>query len=207
MINQLLVLSKKELAIILCIISFGSLPVQAQETKYLAVESNHSTVLFSVPISNGITRITGKFTDYSIEIDYVNDDLSQSNMAVVIQATSIDTGIDGRDEHLRTKDFFEVDTYPEITFVSKSIVKTDVGYIANGDFTMHGVTKNMALPILKTGVDGNYTFGFSSRLSLLRSDYNIGSDFEHSSMENFIGDEISVEINFWTKKNKKKTSK
>ncbi|MEL6812571.1 MAG: YceI family protein [Bacteroidota bacterium] len=170
----------------------------------LAVESNHSTILFSVPISNGITRITGNFSDYAIDIDYVDNDLAKSNVTVTIQSTSIDTGIDGRDEHLRTSDFFDIANYPEIKFESNIIQKTNIGYVAVGDFTMHGITKPMEIPIQITGRDGTYTFGFSSRFSIKRSDFDLGTEFKHTSIENFLGDEISVEVDFWTKKRKEK---
>ena len=192
-------------ALLFAAIGLASIAMFAQETKSLKVESNHSTVQFSVPISNGITRITGKFNDYAIDIEYVDNDFTKSSISMVIQVASIDTGIPGRDEHLITKDFFEVETYPEITFTSNSIRRLDDGsYMINGLFTMHGVTKTIDVPIKITGKDGEYTLGFSSRLTIKRSDYNVASDFAHTSMENFLGDDIGIEIDFWTKRNKSK---
>ena len=167
----------------------------------LKVESNHSTIQFSVPISNGITRMTGKFTDYAMDIAYDSINFTNSKISVTIQAASINTGIDGRDEHLRTVDFFDTETFPEITFVSNAIsANEDETYLVEGDFTMRGVTKPIELPLTITGKDGKYTVGFSSRLSLSRMDYNIGSGFKHTSMDNFIGEDIDIEIDFWTKK-------
>ncbi len=179
------------------------MPMNGQfETKKLAVESNHSTLLFSVPISNGITRITGKFNDYTVELDLNEDDFTKSTLAVTIKVASIDTGIDSRDEHLQSADFFDVENHPHITFVSKKVVKSENGYIVIGAFTMRGVTKEMELPLVFTGRDGKNTFGFSSRLSLNRADYGVGTSFKHDSMDNFIGEMIDVEIDFWTKKRK-----
>ncbi|MDC8003830.1 YceI family protein [Aureisphaera galaxeae] len=185
--------------------SFG----QDKELKKLTVESNHSTLLFSVPISGGITRIAGKFNDYSMELDMDEDDFTQSKLSVTIQVNSIDTGIPARDEHLLTADFFDVETYPEITFVSETIERTRRGYVVIGTFTMKGVSKTLRLPLEQTGKDGKNTFGFSSRLSINRMDYGVGSDFKHDSMDNFLGERIHVEIDFWTKKRKapKKTEK
>lgn len=178
--------------------SFGALVFDFTR---LNVESNHSTIQFYVPISNGITRMSGKFTDYSMDIAYDSINFTNSKILVNIKAESINTGIDGRDEHLRTADFFDTEAFPEITFLSTSIVENEEGsYLVDGDFTMRGITKNIQLPLTITGKDGKYTVGFSSRLVLNRMDYNIGSDFKHTSMDNFIGEEITIEIDFWTKK-------
>lgn len=197
--------SKTRLALILlsvfAILSFTENPF---ELKKLTAETNHSTLMFSVPIASGITRITGKYNDYIIDLDYVDGDFTKSALRATIQAASIDTGIDGRDEHLRSADFFDTETYPEITFESERIEKAEEGYVAHGNFSMHGVTKKIALPFVVTGIDGENTIGISSRLSINRIEYGVGADWKHSSMENFVGEIISVEIDFWTKKRKEK---
>lgn len=188
----------------LFIVLSSFIPIAIDPVK-LAVEPNHSTIQFSIPISGGLTRVTGKFTDFTIDIDYVDDDLTKSTMMAVIKATSINTGIPDRDDHLRTADFFDVETYPEITFKSDSIVKAEDEYITFGKFQMHGVAKPFEMPFKVTGTDGKYTIGFTSRLFLNRSDYGLGTDFKHTSIENFLGDQIAVEIDFWTKKRKETT--
>ena len=182
------------LAISVTLLSFIGNPV---EIRKLTAETNHSTLLFSVPISNGITRITGKFNEYTIDLDYVDEDFTKSTLTA-----TIDTGISGRDEHLRSADFFNTEVYPEISFSSKRIEKTEQGYIAIGEFSMHGVTKEIELPFVITGVDGENTIGISSRLSIDRTDYGVGNDFKHTAIENFISNKIDVEIDFWTKKRK-----
>ena len=184
--------------------SFVDNPVELQK---LTAETNHSSLLFSVPIANGITRITGKYNDYTIDLDYVDKDFTKSVLSANIKAASIDTGIDGRDEHLRSPDFFDTETFPEITFRSKSIIKTDKGYKAIGDFTMHGVTKELEIPFVITGVDGENTFGISARVSIDRTEYGVGNEFKHTSIENFISNTIDVEIDFWTKKRKEPKNK
>ncbi|MEZ4795845.1 MAG: YceI family protein [Flavobacteriaceae bacterium] len=172
------------------------------ETRPLTVESNHSTVQFIVPISNGITRVTGKFNEYSIDIDYNDEDFTQSTISATIKVESIDTGIDARDDHLLTVDFFDVEQFPEITFISEEIIKKDDSFLIKGKFTMHGVSKTIEFPLIITGKEGENTIGFSSRLTLNRVDYGVGADFKHSSMENFLSEDIHVEIDFWTKKKK-----
>lgn len=174
------------------------------EIKELTVEANHSTIQFAIPISNGITRVTGKFTDYSIDLMLVDDDLTKSSISTFIQAKSINTGIEARDDHLRTADFFDVEKYPEITFISNRIESNSDGYLIHGKFTMHGVSKDMSFVLKPTGKVGENTYAFSARFTLNRIDYGVGADFKHTSEENFLGEEIAVEIDFWTKKKKKK---
>lgn len=176
------------------------------EVKELIVEANHSTFQFVIPISNGITRVTGKFTDYTIDLKLVDNDLTKSSIASTIQVKSINTGIEDRDAHLRTADFFDVEQYPEITFVSDRIESSRDGYLVHGKFTMHGITKAISFELKPTGKVGDNTYGFSTRLKLNRIDYGVGADFKHSSEDNFLSEEIDIEIDFWTKKKKKKTN-
>jgi len=191
------------LSISFFLVSFAS---DKSDNRPLTVESNHSTVQFIVPISNGITRITGKFNDYSIDIDYNDDDFTKSTISTTIKVASIDTGIDGRDDHLRTSDFFDVEKFPEITFTSNRIETSEDGYMVYGEFTMHGISKQIELPMKITGKDGENTIGFSSRLTINRIEYGVGAGFKHSSMENFLSEDIHVEIDFWTKKKKPKNT-
>jgi polyisoprenoid-binding protein YceI len=192
----------KLIALSIGVLFFTELSYSQSDSRALTVEANHSTIQFSVPIAKGITRITGKFTDYTMEINYNDLDFSRSTFSVTIQAKSIDTGIDGRDDHLRTSDFFDVSKFPEITFVSERIENAEDGYTIFGKFTMHGVTKEMKFPLKMTGKSGDNTIGFSARLTIDRMDYGVGADFKHSSMEDFLGEQIAVEIDFWTKKKK-----
>ncbi|KAA3619246.1 MAG: YceI family protein [Flavobacterium sp.] len=187
------------LAMLVIMVSFVGNPI---ETRKLTAETNHSTLLFSVPISNGITRITGKFNEYTIDLDYVDADFTKSVLSATVKVNSIDTGISGRDEHLRSPDFFNAEVYPEISFRSNRIEKTEDGYVAIGNFSMHGVNRELELPFVITGVDGDNTIGISSRLTIDRTIYGVGNDFKHSAIENFISNKIDVEIDFWTKKRK-----
>lgn len=175
-----------------------SIPISAQTVK-VAMEPNHSTIGFAVNIAGGVTRVTGKFMDFSLEMDYVDNDITRSSVLFTIQVRSINTGIDQRDDHLRSEDFFDAEKYPEITFESSQIQKTGEGYEMTGMFAMHGVTREVTIPFQLTN-DGGYPSA-RIRWSLNREDYGI--NYEHSSMKNFLAKEILVEIDFWTRKAKK----
>jgi polyisoprenoid-binding protein YceI len=163
---------------------------------------NHSTVGFSVPIMGGLSKVSGKFTDFTINLTNDEKDITKSSVNVVIKATSVDTGIEGRDKHLRTADFFDVEKFPEITFQSSRIETRGKQLIANGTLTMHGVSKEIALPFMITGVNENAdktkkNIGYSATIVLNRRDYGI--NYTHKTVPNFIGDNITVEIDLITR--------
>jgi polyisoprenoid-binding protein YceI len=166
------------------------------------IDMNHSTVGFSVPIMGGLSKVSGKFTDFSINLTNDEKDITKSSVNVVIKTASVNTGIEGRDKHLRTADFFDVEKFPEISFQSSRIEKRGKQLIAHGTLTMHGVSKEIALPFTITGVDENAdktkkNVGYSASLVLNRRDYGI--NYEHKTVPNFVGDNITVEIDLITK--------
>ena len=187
-------------ALALFTILFFSLSLSAQ-MRQLQVESNHSTIGFSISIA-GFTKVTGKFADYQILLDWDAEEVAASSIEAEIQAASINTGIAARDEHLRTADFFNVEEYPTITFRSDSIQRINYAhYQAFGQLSMHGVTQAIVLPFEIVKVDGN-TIGFKARTTINRLDYGVGKDFVHTSMPDFLSEDIEVEIDFWTKRRK-----
>jgi len=175
---------------------------QVSTSKPYPIANGHSTVGFSVPIMGGLSKVKGKFTDFTINLTNDEKDITKSSVNVVIKATSVDTGIEGRDKHLRTGDFFDVEKFPEITFQSSRIEKKGKQLIAHGTLTMHGVAKEIALPFTITGVTENAdktkkNIGYSANLVLNRRDYGI--NYTHKTVPNFIGDDITVEIDLITR--------
>jgi polyisoprenoid-binding protein YceI len=170
----------------------------AAAPQLMKVDHNHSTIAFTVPILGGLSRVTGKFTDYDLSVVYDEADITKSSVNTTIRVASIDTGIADRDKDLRSAGFFDVDKYPTITFVSHSIEKKDsTHFIAHGTFTMKGVAKEIDLPISLSGqseipATKKKIFGFHSSITLNRRDYGI--TWEHQALATFVGDEIGVEI-------------
>jgi polyisoprenoid-binding protein YceI len=164
----------------------------------MKVDHNHSTIGFAVPILGGLSKVTGKFTDYDLAVVYDEADITKSSINATIRVTSIDTGIPDRDKDLRSAAFFDVEKYPTITFVSRSIEKKDdTHFIAHGTFTMKGVSEEIDLPISISGQFENpatkkLIFGFHASMKLNRRDYGI--TWEHQALATFVGDEIAVEI-------------
>lgn len=188
--------------LLLAVFMFSISTISAQ-VRNLEVEPNHSTIGFRISIA-GFTEVTGKFGDYKINIDWNDEDYAASTIASEINVKSINTGIPDRDTHLQSADFFDVATFPTITFKSDSIRKVNFSnFEVYGKFTMHGVTKNIMLPFQIIKMKGN-TIGFRSRNILNRIDYGVGSEFKHTSMPDFLAKKIQIELDFWTRKRKDK---
>ncbi|HEV2800332.1 MAG TPA: YceI family protein [Pyrinomonadaceae bacterium] len=192
---------KKHLPVALLALLLTVIPVNSAVTKY-AADAAHSNVGFSIPILGGLSQVRGKFSDFTVEIVYDDQDVTKSTVYAVIKAASIDTGIERRDAHLRNADFFDVEKFPEITFRSSRIEKRGKDFIAHGTFTMHGVSKELALPFTINGVrkdekSGKTTLGATARTSINRKDYGIS--FSRPDNPTFLGDTVEIELNIITR--------
>jgi len=117
-------------------------------------DQKHSKIGFEVSHLFGKAR--GQFHRFSGTIDLNRDQPEQSSVSARIEASSIDTGIKKRDDHLRSADFFNVQKFPAITFNSRSVKRTgDQAGDVTGDLTMHGVTRPIVLHVqlLQAGDD------------------------------------------------------
>jgi len=142
------------------------------------IDPTHSNVGFTVRHML-VAKVSGGFKEFSGTILYDEKDITKSSVNVTIKTASINTQNDRRDNHLRSADFFNAATDSVITFVSKSIKKSNGGYIATGDLTIRGVTKEVELPfnILGTIKDPRGTrMGIEAGLTLNRFDYGVKWD-------------------------------
>ena len=187
------------------IVLLGGSYAVAEPLRY-KIESNHSTIGFSVPIFGGLSRVSGKFTDVDVEIIFDEEDLEASSVTAVMQVAGIDTGIEMRDQDLQNEIFFNAQIHPEIRFISEGVIKKSDGtYETRGSFTMRGVTREVVLRFeLKVHRfdNGGRILGVTMRTELNRQDFGVGQGWKHTSMENFLGDKIAVEIDLWTRTGK-----
>ena len=108
------------------------------------IDPVHSSISFKV--RHLFSYVTGKFTKFDGTLTVDPDAVDQSSVTATVQTTSIDTANSHRDDDLKGADFFDVAKYPEITFKSKSVKQTgEKTADIVGDFTMHGVTKELTL--------------------------------------------------------------
>lgn len=131
------------------------------------INAEQSKVSFK--ISNlGFNTVEGTISGMSGIVQFNPRDLSNAVFEVCVDATTINTGNDTRDEHLRAEDFFATTAHPNICFSSSSITKTKDAYIAWGQLSLKGVSKEIELPFT---YDNQQLKG---TLEVNRLDYNIG---------------------------------
>ncbi len=115
-----------------------------------SVDPLHTSVGFDIE-HLGLSRVQGRFTDVSGKFTVDPKSPEKSSVTFRIGTDSVDTAVPPRNAHLKTKDFFDVANYPEITFASTKIAKKGKGYVATGNLTMHGVTKVVQIPFTAHG--------------------------------------------------------
>jgi len=125
-----------------------------------------------------LSEVMGKFKEFDATLVQTTNDFSNSKMEATINAGSILTEVNDRDNHLRSADFFDVARYPTLNFKSNAFVKTNEDtFSITGDLTIHGVTKPIELKAdyLGQGVDpwGNLRVGFKATARLNRYDYGL----------------------------------
>ncbi len=162
-------------------------------------DKSHSAIGFKVK-HNGLIEIPGFFRDFTGNINYDAKDVDKSTVEFTAKATSVDTGVPGRDNHLRSKDFFEVEKFADITFKSSKVEKKGKGWMVTGDFTMKGVTKTISFPFtiagfLPAGERSGARMGFTAETKLNRRDYgvNYGGNLPGTTTP-VIADEIAIRI-------------
>jgi polyisoprenoid-binding protein YceI len=142
-----------------------------------AIDPAHSRIGF-VARHAMVTKVRGSFNAFegSGYIDAENP--TNSHMQLTIQAASIDTRNADRDGHLRSNDFFDMETYPEITFASTAVEQVDAeNFRVTGDLTIKGVTRPVTVDVEYTGtaVDpfGNQRIGFEGTTTVNRKDWGV----------------------------------
>ena len=131
-------------ALSLAIVSLIAVPGSAAAAQVYVTDQGHTEVLFGWNHS-GVSRQHAEFTVTKGTLNLA-DDIEKSSIDVNIDASSVSTGFAALDKHLKSKDFLEVETYPEIIFKSTSIKQTgEKTFDVTGNLTMHGVTKPVVL--------------------------------------------------------------
>ena len=153
-----------------------ALPLMAQPQVF-RVDDNHtvlgfkaSTLLFDVP---------GRFTHYKADIQGDPAVPEGAKVQIDIDAKSINTAIQARDEHLRSADFFDVARYPKITFTSREVRRDGDRVVVRGALAMHGVTRDLDLSFVTAeGLNGagTHTWSYRATLPLDRLDFGLGAE-------------------------------
>jgi len=174
-----------------CLVLFMSFQF-SQANEYI-IDANHSTVGFSIKHLM-ISNVKGTFKSYDAELKFDERTNTFTTMLASIDVSSIDTGIEKRDAHLRSPDFFDIAQYPKISFEMTSATKDSV----SGKITMHGVTKDIKLKSIIHGtikdLQGNQRLGFTLEGTLNRKDFGLTWNKLLEGGGLTVGDEVMITI-------------
>jgi polyisoprenoid-binding protein YceI len=190
-------LTMKRLAITTCVLALAAPLVIAQapaNTSAWISDPVHSEVDFRIT-HLAISNVHGRFGKIAATLIYDQADITKSTVTATIDVSTVDTGEDARNIHLKTPDFFDLAKFPTATFTSTSVAKSSGGLIVNGNLTLHGVTKPVVLYVEGPtgpvqGMDHKLHSGFSATTTISRSAFGIGTKFP----ETMLGDEVKLSI-------------
>jgi len=163
-----------------------------------AIDANHSSVTFTIRHMMSKVRGQMKVKEGWIEVD--SDDLTTAKVDVVLDAATIDTGVEMRDNHLRSADGnFDVANYPTIAFKSKRVEGKDASnFKVIGDLTIHGLTKEVTLDASFNGEGkdpwGNRRVSFSAETKVNRKDFDLTWNQALEAGGFLLGDDVKIEI-------------
>lgn len=169
----------------------GAAPAQ------FSVDPVHSAVLFKIK-HLGVGYVWGRFNTFEGKFSLTEGDPASCAVEVTIDAASVDTGTDQRDDHLRSPDFFNAKEFPKIAFKSTKVARVEGGFDVTGTLTLHGKTKPVTVRMLKVGEADlskdmpqlGYRAGFEGKFEIKRSDFGM------TEMLPGIGDDVIVLMAF-----------
>ena len=173
----------------LALLLVAALPALA-EVETFTFDKAHTLIGFRV--RHILTKVEGRFKGFEGKIWLDRANPSASRVELTIQTASIDTGVEARDKDLRSPNYFDVEKYPTISFKSSRIEpKGNDQYDVTGDFSMHGATKTIRVPVKALGfgkMGKTEKAGFEIALPINRKEYGIASGSP------VVGDEVEINI-------------
>jgi polyisoprenoid-binding protein YceI len=187
-------ISKTAIAFVVSI----ALPVLAHADTW-QLDSAHTNVEFTVRHMM-ISNVKGQFQKTSGTITANGNDPVSAKIDATIDASSVDTRVEGRDAHLKGPDFLDVAKYPTITFKSTKVEAAGQNeWKVTGDLTLHGVTRPVVLDVETAAPPiqdpmGNTRAGVSARTTIKRSDFGVSWNKALGAGGVMVGDEVSISI-------------
>ncbi len=159
------------------------------------IDATHSNIEFGVRHMM-ISTVKGRFGD--VQGSVVIAESGQPTVDVTVKTASIDTRADQRDAHLKSADFFDVETYPEMRFTSTKVERTGDGYTLTGDLTIKNVTRPVALKVTEEGAGkdpwGNEKAAFSATGKINRGDFGLNWNAALETGGVLVSDEVKLVI-------------
>ncbi len=160
------------------------------------LDMSHSEIGFTVRHA-GISKVRGRFTDASAEAK-VGNSLAASRLHATVKTASFDSGDANRDGHVRGADFFDVESYPEMTFRATGIEGDAEDYTVTGDLTIRGVTKPVELEVEFSGVAvdpfGATRAGFSAETEISRKEFGLTWNAALEAGGLLVSDKVKINV-------------
>ncbi|GAA1340123.1 MULTISPECIES: YceI family protein [Kocuria] len=171
---------------------------QSELTGTWSIDPTHSRVGFSSRHAM-VTKVRGAFNDVSGTAQLDAEDMSRSQVRVVLQVASVDTRSPQRDAHLRSADFFDAQQHPTIEFDSTAVDEVDENqFIVTGELTIRGVTRTISVPLELLGVDtdpfGQLRAGLEGSRRIDRKDWGVSWNTPLDSGGVLVSDKITLEF-------------
>ena len=163
------------------------------------IDADHSNIQFKVRHLM-VSNVKGVFGKVQGTVDIDDQNLAKSRVAVTIDTQSINTGVAKRDEHLKSADFFDVATFPTMTFVSTKVAKNGKDKLkVTGNLTLHGVTRPVQLDVEGPSADskdpwGNTRRGVSATTKINRKDFGLAWNKALETGGVVVGDEVTITL-------------
>jgi polyisoprenoid-binding protein YceI len=175
----------------------SSATTSTQEKQVYAIDAAHTTVEFIVRHLM-ISKVRGRFGAFEGTVELMPGSDMPISIKVKIDAASIDTREEQRDNHLRSADFFDVENYSHLQFVSKRIEGTGSDFRIHGDLTIHGVTREVVLngEFEGRGTDpwGGERVGYSASTTINRKDFGLTWNQALEVGGVMVGEEVKIEL-------------
>jgi polyisoprenoid-binding protein YceI len=170
--------------------------IPGYEAATWSIDPVHSEVGFSVRHMM-VSKVRGRFTNFSGQL-VTTDDPTASSVTAEIDLRSISTGQEQRDEHIRSADFFEVETYPTMAYKSTGVRVRDGEYILDGELTLKGVTRSVPLRLELNGFGpdayGGTRAGFTATGEINRRDFNVNFSAPMQNGGVVVADKINLHL-------------
>jgi len=168
------------------------------QTSSWTIDPNHSSINFEIR-HLGVSNVHGSIGGIKGTVAYDEKDITKSSVEATADTNTVSTGVEARDKHLKSPDFFEVEKFPTLSFKSTSLSNSGGKLTLTGDLTLHGVTKSVTLDVdgpapPQTDKNGKVRSGFSATGKLKRTDFNFGSKFASAMIGDDVKFSIDVEI-------------
>lgn len=146
-----------------------------------------------------VTKVRGSFKEFAGSGYFDADNPAASSLQLTVQVASVDTGNADRDTHLRTNDFFDMETYPQITFTSTSVEKVDdEHYRVSGDLTIKDVTRPITIPFEVSGPVqdpwGNQRIGLEGKVEVNRKDWGVNFNVALEAGGLLVSEKVTLEF-------------